>query len=106
MAQAPQFDRRNWPASRVTQDASEPKAVLSPSKIAAGVMLSQHQALIYGSASAPFAHTHALWGLWLYLHPFPHRRHPEVSGPSTVRAGSLLNSREQTQAEGAGLWVS
>lgn len=54
------------------QDASEPQGCVVPFKGAAGVMLSQHQALIYGSASTPPppTHTHALWGLWLSA-PFP-----------------------------------
>ena len=49
------------------QDASEPRGCVVPFKGAAGTMLSQHQALIYGSVSP---HTHALWALWLSA-PFP-----------------------------------
>lgn len=54
------------------QDASEPRGCVVPFKGAAGVMLSQHQALIYGSASTPpHTHTHAHSGVYGCLHPFP-----------------------------------
>lgn len=60
-------------------------------------MLSQHQALIYGSATHPPTPscTRAPWALWLSV-PLPTKRHRSMSRPIPCLASSA-NSGEQTQ---------
>lgn len=80
------------------QDASEPQGCVVPFKGAAGVMLSQHQALIYGSASTPprHTHTHTCTLGSMAVCTLSHEMTSKCVRPVRCRAGSA-NSREQTQ---------
>ena len=77
------------------QDASEPRGCVVPFKGAAGVMLSQHQALIYGSASTP-PHTHARTLGSMAVCTLSHEMTSKCVRPVRCPASSA-NSREQTQ---------